>query len=177
MAYYKYAGGNIRLWRCPAAKTSDEWREDGLRYGADFWLDASYGINGQFFNFGSDNNRRTSRPRKRTDLISANETIIIQDAGEQKMDGGPSDNLAANGGAENLTQWKYSLAPLYPDIDWVSEWFRHGSGKPYGASCQTLWADGHSSPIRFTKDCGRSPSQGGGPDYMKGIHWYTGLPL
>ena len=21
------------------------------------------------------------------------------------------------------------------DVDWVSEWFRHGSGKPYGASC------------------------------------------
>ena len=137
LAYYRYAGGNIRLWRCPAAKTSDEWREDGLRYGADFWLDASYGINGQFFNYGSDNKPRRSRPRKRTDLISANETIIIQDAGEQKMDGGPSDNLAANGGAENLTQWKYSLAPLYPDIDWVSEWFRHGSGKPYGASCET----------------------------------------
>jgi hypothetical protein len=110
-------------------------------------------------------------------LIDANQTIIIQDAGEQKMDGGPSDNLAANGAAENLTQWKYSLAPLYPDIDWVSEWFRHGSGKPFGASCETLWADGHASPIRFTKDCGRTPQQGGGPDFMTSIHWYTGLPL
>ena len=177
LAYYKYAGGTIRLWRCPAAKTSDEWREDGLKYGADFWLDASYGINGQFFNYGSDNKPRTSRPRKRSDLIDANQTIIIQDAGEQKMDGGPSDNLAANGGAENLTQWKYSLAPLYPDIDWVSEWFRHGAGKPYGAACQTLWADGHVSPIRYTKDCGRSPQQGGGPDFMKNIHWYRGTPL
>ncbi len=176
LAYYKYAGGNIRLWRCPAAKTSDEWRENGLTYGADFWLDASYGINGQFFNYGSNNQPRTRRPRKRTDLIDANQTIIIQDSGEQKMDGGPSDNLAANGGAENLTQWKYSLAPLYPDIDWVSEWFRHGSGKPYGASCETLWADGHASPIRYTKDCGKTPQQGGGPDFMKGIHWYTGLP-
>ena len=177
LAYYKYAGGTIRLWRCPAAKTSDEWREDGLKYGADFWLDASYGINGQFFNYGSDNKPRTSRPRKRSDLIDANQTIIIQDAGEQKMDGGPSDNLAANGGAENLTQWKYSLAPLYPDIDWVSEWVRHGAGKPYGAACQTLWADGHVSPIRYTKDCGRSPQQGGGPDFMKNIHWYRGTPL
>jgi prepilin-type N-terminal cleavage/methylation domain-containing protein/prepilin-type processing-associated H-X9-DG protein len=177
LAYYKYAGGTIRLWRCPAAKTSDEWREDGLKYGADFWLDASYGINGQFFNFGSDNKGRRTRPRKRSDLIDANQTIIIQDAGEQKMDGGPSDNLAANGGAENLTQWKYSLAALYPDVDWVSEWFRHGIGKPYGASCQTLWADGHVSPIRYTKDCGRTPQQGGGPDFMKNIHWYTGLPL
>ena len=51
LAYYKYAGGNIRLWRCPAAKTSDEWREDGLKYGADFWLDASYGINGRVLQF------------------------------------------------------------------------------------------------------------------------------
>ena len=177
LAYYKYAGGNTRLWRCPAAKTSDEWREDGLRYGADFWLDATYGINGQFFNYGSNNKPRTRRPRKRTDLIDANQTIIIQDSGEQKMDGGPSDNLAANGGAENLTQWKYSLAPLYPDIDWVSEWFRHGGNKPYGAASQILWADGHSSPVRFTKDCGRTPQQGGGPDFMTNIHWYRGVPF
>jgi len=177
LAYYKYAGGTIRLWRCPAAKTSDEWREDGLKYGADFWLDASYGINGQFFNYGSNNKPRTRRPRKRSDLIDANQTIIIQDAGEQKMDGGPSDNLAANGAAENLTQWKYSLAPLYPDVDWVSEWFRHGSNKPYGAASEVLWADGHASPVRYTKDCGKNPQQGGGPDFMKGIHWYTGLPF
>ena len=51
LAYYNYAGRNIRLWRCPAAKTSDEWREDGLKYGADFWLDASYGINGRVLQF------------------------------------------------------------------------------------------------------------------------------
>ena len=183
VAYIKYAGGNTRLWRCPSAKTSDEWRESGFNYGAEFWLDSSYGINGQFFNFDANGKRRPNGyspipPRKRADLIDPNQTIIVQDAGEQKMDSGPNDTLAANGAAENLTQWKYgSLPPLYPGIDWVSEWFRHGSGKPYGASCQTLWADGHSSPIRFTKDCGRSPSQGGGPDYMKGIHWYTGLPL
>ena len=185
LAYYNYAGRNTRLWRCPAAKTSDEWREDGLKYGADFWLDASYGINGQFFNYDSSaknirspgRNERTP-PRKRTQLIDANQTVIIQDSGEQKMDGGPSDNLAANGGAENLTQWKYgSLPPLYPGIDWVSEWFRHGSNKPYGASSQILWADGHSSPVRFTKDCGRTPQQGGGPDFMTSIHWYKGLPF
>ena len=177
LAYYKYAGGNIRLWRCPAAKTSDEWREDGLKYGADFWLDASYGINGKFFSAKQFSGSRGTRPRKRTQLIDPNQTIIIQDAGEQKMDGGPSDNLAANGAAENLTQWKYSLAPLYPDVDWVSEWFRHGSNKPYGAASEVLWADGHISPVRYTKDCGKNPQQGGGPDFMKGIHWYTGLPF
>ena len=183
VAYIKYAGGNTRLWRCPSAKTSDEWRESGFNYGAEFWLDSSYGINGQFFNFDANGKRRPNGyspipPRKRADLIDPNQTIIVQDAGEQKMDSGPNDTLAANGAAENLTQWKYgSLPPLYPGIDWVSEWFRHGSNKPYGAASEVLWADGHVSAVRFTKDCGKTPQQGGGPEFMTNIHWYTGLPL
>lgn len=183
VAYIKYAGGNTRLWRCPSAKTSDEWRESGFNYGAEFWLDSSYGINGQFFNFDANGQRRPNGyspipPRKRADLIDPNQTIIVQDAGEQKMDSGPNDTLAANGAAENLTQWKYgSLPPLYPGIDWVSEWFRHGSNKPYGAASEVLWADGHVSAVRFTKDCGKTPQQGGGPEFMTNIHWYTGLPL
>ena len=183
VAYIKYAGGNTRLWRCPSAKTSDEWRESGFNYGAEFWLDSSYGIIGQFFNFDANGKRRPIgysplTPRKRADLIDPNQTIIVQDAGEQKMDSGPNDTLAANGAAENLTQWKYgSLPPLYPGIDWVSEWFRHGSNKPYGAASEVLWADGHVSAVRFTKDCGKTPQQGGGPEFMTNIHWYTGLPL
>ena len=183
VAYIKYAGGNTRLWRCPSAKTSDEWRESGFNYGAEFWLDSSYGINGQFFNFDANGKRRPNGyspipPRKRADLVDPNQTIIVQDAGEQKMDSGPNDTLAANGAAENLTQWKYgSLPPLYPGIDWVSEWFRHGSNKPYGAASEVLWADGHVSAVRFTKDCGKTPQQGGGPEFMTNIHWYTGLPL
>ena len=183
VAYIKYAGGNTRLWRCPSAKTSDEWRESGFNYGAEFWLDSSYGINGQFFNFDANGKRRPNGyspipPRKRADLIDPNQTIIVQDAGEQKMDSGPNDTLAANGAAENLTQWKYgSLPPLYPGIDWVSEWFRHGSNKPYGAASEVLWADGHVSAVRFTKDCGKTPQQGGGPEFMTNIHWYTGLPM
>ena len=178
LAYYNYAGRNTRLWRCPAAKTSDEWRESGYKYGAEFWLDASYGINGPFFTAKQFRGTRGSHPRKRSQLIDANQTIIIQDAGEQKMDGGPSDTLAANGAGENLTQWKYgSLPPLYPDIDWVSEWFRHGSSKPYGAASEVLWADGHVSPVRYTKDCGKTPQQGGGPDFMTSIHWYCGYPI
>ena len=183
VAYIKYAGGNPRLWRCPSAKTSDEWRESGFNYGAEFWLDSSYGINGQFFNFDANGKRRPNGyspipPRKRADLIDPNQTIIVQDAGEQKMDSGTNDTLAANGAPENFTQWKYgSRPPLYPGIDWVSEWFRHGSNKPYGAASEVLWADGHVSAVRFTKDCGKTPQQGGGPEFMTNIHWYTGLPL
>ena len=33
------------MFRCPSAKTVDEWRETGLRYPAEFWLYSSYGIN------------------------------------------------------------------------------------------------------------------------------------
>ena len=182
VAYYSYAGRNMHLWRCPAAKTSDEWREVGYKYGAEFWLDSTYGINNQFFNFDSGNRRRpdgwsTVPPEKATNLIDPNQTILTQDAGEQRMDGGPHDTLAANGDSENLKQWKYSLAALYPKIDWRAEWFRHGANKPYGAFCETLWADGHVSAIGFTNDCGKSKAQGGGRDYMTATHWYTGLPL
>ena len=45
VAYIKYFGGSRRVFRCPGAKIVDQWREDGLRYPADFWLDSSYGIN------------------------------------------------------------------------------------------------------------------------------------
>ena len=182
LAYYEYAGRNIRLWRCPAAKTSDEWREDGLKYGADFlagcllrhqWTSSSIMVQNS-----KRRHQRFSSPKTDPSSIDANQTIIIQDAGEQKMDRWSElITWPPTEAAENLTQWKYSLAPLYPDIDWVSEWFRHGSNKPHGAACETLWADGHASPIRFTKDCGRTPQQGGGPDFMTSIHWYTGLPL
>ena len=116
-------------------------------------------------------------PRKRNALLDPNQPILIQDAGEQKMDGGPWDTLAANGDSENLKQWKYDLASYYPKIDWRAEWFRHGANKPYGAFCETLWADGHVSAIGFTNDCGKSKAQGGGRDFMSNIHWYTGLPL
>ena len=165
LAYYNYAGRNIRLWRCPAAKTSDEWREDGLKYGADFWLDASYGINGRFFSAKQFRGARGSHPRKRSQLIDANQTIIIQDAGEQKMDGGPSDNLAANGAAENLTQWKYSLAPLYPDIDWVSEWFRHGSGKPYRRILRNLVGGRPCKPHSLHQGLRQDPTTGRWPGF------------
>ena len=44
-----------QIVRLSGSQDSDEWRENGLKYGADFWLDASYGMNGQFFNFDSNN--------------------------------------------------------------------------------------------------------------------------
>ena len=177
LAYYNYAGGNTKLWRCPAAKTSDEWRETGIKWGADFWLDASYGINGPFFKVQKKRSSAGFYPRKRNALLDPNQTILVQDAGEQLMDGGSNDTLAADGDSENLKQWKYSLASYYPKIDWRAEWFRHGANKPYGAFCETLWADGHVSAIGFTNDCGKSKAQGGGRDFMSNIHWYTGLPL
>ena len=178
LAYYEYAGRNTRLWRCPSAILVDEWRETGINWGAEFWLDASYGINGPFFTAVPIRGTFGIHPRRRTELLDPNQTVIIQDAAEQKMDGGPSDTLATNGAAaKNLRQWMDSLSPAYyNNFNFYTEWFRHGSNKPYGASCETLWADGHASPIRFTVKAEATPAQGGGPDYMKNIHWYTGLP-
>jgi hypothetical protein len=42
--YFSYVGNSRRVFRCPSARIVDEWREDGLRYPSDFWLNASYGL-------------------------------------------------------------------------------------------------------------------------------------
>ncbi|MFN0067378.1 MAG: type II secretion system protein, partial [Limisphaerales bacterium] len=55
IGYYKYIQGPqqktwrwqnaVTIFRCPSAKWVDMWREDGLNYPAEFWLNSSYGIN------------------------------------------------------------------------------------------------------------------------------------
>ena len=37
------------MYRCPSAKHVDEWRETGLKWKAEFWLNASYGIKSWLF--------------------------------------------------------------------------------------------------------------------------------
>jgi prepilin-type N-terminal cleavage/methylation domain-containing protein len=162
VAYIAYAKGPKKLFRCPNAKTVDEWREDGLRFPTPWWLDSSVGIS-QFVvnppnpgNTGADSSRR----RKITSFGTPASTIFAQDAAEQKMEG-PEDSLGVfPGQRECLTQWKYSLAPFYPGVKFEFEWFRHSK-----KNSQIMWMDGHSSTVPYTKI---------GVDYR----WYTGdLPL
>jgi prepilin-type N-terminal cleavage/methylation domain-containing protein/prepilin-type processing-associated H-X9-DG protein len=140
VGYIKYAGEQRNLWTCPAAKYSDEWREDGLTYPHDFWLQSTYGIH-DFLSLDYPNKRG---PRRLSAIYSPARMIVLQDAMEQKMEG-PDDTLGLFPGSDEiLTQWRYDLAPLYPGIDLVGEWYRHKK------RCQTVWLDGHVDRIRFT---------------------------
>ena len=155
--YSKYHSGVRRSLRCPSAKKVDEWRETGLRYPSEFWLNSSYGIN-QFavinYNDLDPQGRRTKVNRLET-MKSPSTTVFAQDSAEQKMET-QEDSLALYPGyKECLTQWKYSLQPLYPDRQMEFEWYRHSKRS------DILWADSHVSSVRYSKV---------GYDYR----WYTG---
>lgn len=150
LPYLKYFGGTRRTFRCPSAKTVDEWRETGLTYPSEWWLNSSIGIS-QFAVLDPT----SGKARKVSALGSAQTTIFAQDAAEQKMEG-TTDTLGKFPGyQECLTQWKYDLAGLYPGKQMEFEWFRHNR------RCATIWAPGNVSSIAYTKT---------GVDYR----WYTG---
>jgi len=160
IAYSKYistAGSNWNwqgaqtMFRCPTAKHVDEWREEGKRFAAEYWLNSSIGINSYVLQSPDG----ASGPRRLTGFISPSTTIFAQDAAEQKMEGA-SDSLGLfPGQTECLTQWKYDLASLYPGIKMEFEWYRHNQ------RCDTIWLPGNVSSIKYSKR---------GYDYR----WYTG---
>ena len=79
IGYLTQFGEQQAVYRCPSAKVVDQWREDGLNFPNDFWLNASYGLNGRL-------------PKKFASIISPTTTVFAQDAAEQKMEG-PSDSV------------------------------------------------------------------------------------
>jgi prepilin-type N-terminal cleavage/methylation domain-containing protein len=151
VAYIKYFGGVKQAFRCPTSKHPDEWRDAGLSYAPEFWLNSTYGIH-QFVVAPATG--PTKNPRKLSSFNNPVTTVFAQDAAEQKMEGGEDSLGLFPGHSECLTQWKYSLASLYPGYDMQYEWFRH-------PNCNTLWIDGHVNGIKYTKI---------GVDY----HIYTG---
>jgi prepilin-type N-terminal cleavage/methylation domain-containing protein/prepilin-type processing-associated H-X9-DG protein len=149
----------ITIWRCPTARVVDEWREEGKRFPAVFWLNSSIGINAYAAQPPNprDPAARLDGPRKLSSFVSPVSTVFAQDAAEQRMEG-PDDSLGLFPGySECLTQWKVGLASLYPGIKMEFEWWRHGR------RCNTIWVDGHVSPINYSQK---------GVDYR----WYTGDP-
>ena len=159
IAYQGYTQGTKKLFRCPSAKTVDEWREDGRRYPTTWWLDSSYGISQFVVNPPNANSSGTITTLRRriTAFTNPSTTLFAQDSAEQKMEG-PDDSIGLfPGSTECLTQWKYSLAPLYSFYKFEYEWFRHGKRG------NLMWMDGHSSATSLTKK---------GVDYR----WYTGEP-
>jgi prepilin-type N-terminal cleavage/methylation domain-containing protein len=150
IAYLPYLGGigGRPVFRCPAAKTVDEWRETGLRYPAEFWLYSSYGMN-SFAGRPPNpaNPRQKLEPpavRKLSTVPSPSTMILIQDSAEQLIDGGGDDTIAFwPGDKEILTQWRYTLSPLYPGVSFEFEWFRHNQ------RCETYFLAGHVSSFKF----------------------------
>ena len=165
VAYYAHAGKQVRLWRDPAARVVDEWRWD-YKFSPDFWLDGAYGINGRFFTAVQRQTATGIHPRRRNELGAPSETILVQDAGEHRLEADGSattnDALACNPGVKaNLSEWRMSgrWGLYYPEYEIIQEWFRHDKNN-------TLWADGHVGSIPIT-DCADK--------FMGSVHWYTGL--
>ena len=120
--YIKYFSGTRRTFRCPTARTVDEWRETGLNYKSDFWLNSSYGIN-PFVVITPQT--APPKPRRISSLASPVTTVFAQDSAEQRMEG-PEDSLGLwPGYSECLTQWKFRLARYYQGKRMEFEWFRH----------------------------------------------------
>jgi len=154
LGYLEHFGKAKRVFRCPAAKYVDEWREDGRRFPTDWWLNSCYGIH-QFLVRKSSYTDPTGATepgsiKKVTTYQSPSKTIFCQDSAESRMEG-PEDSIGLFPGARAiLTQWIGTPPPyggltgLYNGHHFEDEWYRHSKG------CQTVWVDGHASRIKFT---------------------------
>jgi prepilin-type N-terminal cleavage/methylation domain-containing protein len=163
VGYVKYVGGSggKSVWGCPAAKTVDEWHDDGRFYAKDYWKNSTYGIS-QYLT-------QTYPSRKARYKIAGfsnpQTTIFCQDAAEQKMDGGDDSLSTFSSSGTILSQWIGSppgsgglSRSLYNGYPFQWEWYRHNR------KCQTMWLAGHASLIPFNNYKG--------VDYR----WYTGDP-
>jgi prepilin-type N-terminal cleavage/methylation domain-containing protein len=144
LAYFAYFSGTKHVFRCPGAKIVDEWRENGWRYPADFWLDSSYGANKFAVNVYNPSDDGDKRVRKIASLPGVATTVFAQDAVEQRMEG-PDDSIGLFPGKnEILTQWRVEYSGYYPRVKLEWEYYRHNK------RCNTLWVPGNVSAVPFT---------------------------
>ena len=158
LGYGQYFARNKRLFRCPAAKKVDEWRDAGRSYPSDWWLDSSIGVSRFLTEPYTPDQPGERAPRKIASIRSPQTMIFCQDAAEQRMEGEEDSTGLFPGCSEILVQWKYSLAGLYPGFNWEWEWYRHNK------QTQVLWLNGNVSRVRYNGKKGH--------DYR----WYTGDP-
>jgi len=142
VAYFQNMGQTREIFRCPSARTVDEWREDGLSYSSEFWLNSSYGINQYLV---KPFNPAVKGPLKATSFSSPATMIVAQDSAEQKMEGDTDSIGLFPGKSEILTQWTKGLGPShYNNYPFQWEWYRHRKKN------SSLFLDGHVSKLRFT---------------------------
>ena len=154
IAYFPYAE-DMDLFHCPSSRYQLLNWNNGVDVEVYYW--AHFGLNG----FAA--NRKTSR------IKSPGEMIVLQDHFEQKLDNNGDMLLIRPQDTYNLPQWRHHTK--YPDA--LLEIFRHGRTSnavgttepwnPKGTGVtNTLWLDGHVSPIQQTT----------GEDVPP--RWYTG---
>lgn len=163
LGYQQYFAGNRKLFGCPSTTIVDEWRDAGLSYPKEYWLNSTYGmcryLVKPFDHASSQYGRTGTSPMKTSSLLSPMTTIVCQDAAEQNMEG-EEDSLGLFPGRTTILDQWMGLASLYGRpgvIDMTTGWWRHSKG------CNTLWVGGHASRIRYAE-------RKTGIDYR----WYTG---
>jgi len=150
IGYYEYYGKNRKVFHCPNCVHPDEWHDDGRYYPSDFWQNSTYGIC-QFL-LTAYNPAVEAPLKKISSYKQPSKMIFVQDAAEQKMEGGSDSIGLFPGNSQILTQWIGNGPPNYGGLStqfysgyhFENEWYRHSKGN------QTVWVDGHVSRIRFT---------------------------
>jgi prepilin-type N-terminal cleavage/methylation domain-containing protein len=142
VAYFNYVGKQRAIVRCPASKHTDEWRETGLRWPAEFWLDSSYGLN-DYLTWNQSLMRKNSKAPRMGNYKLPARTILCQDSAEQKMEGDSDSTGLFPGSNSILEQWRFSLAGLYAPYKMEWEWYRHNQQN------LSLMLDGHVENFRF----------------------------
>lgn len=180
IAYAEYTDQH-KIFECPSVKAGyvDSWIYSGEQfYGQtaeevkDYFKYCGYGLNGYTNSYRSGGAYVWV---KSSEFKRPSEIIFAQDHIEQKMDGENRDMFCIGpGDTINLTQWRNlqaqamagSISSADPSAFYnvVQKCFRHyrisiSAGKGYS---NTLWLDGHVSPIRQTD----------GEDVP--VRWYTG---
>jgi prepilin-type N-terminal cleavage/methylation domain-containing protein len=165
LGYQDYFSGEKRLFRCPAARVVDEWREDGLRYETEFWLNSTYGLNGKlnrdWIEAEGESESGWEVPRRPVigNIQSVQTTIFSHDSAEHLMEGSNDSIGLFPGQHEILKQWRFGLQDFYPEREMWLEWFRHER------QCNIGWLAGNVSSERFA-----------GFDAGVDFRWYYGVP-
>jgi len=148
VAYLRHVGSSREVFRCPSARTVDEWREDGLSYPAEFWLTSTYGV---CVYLVAAYNPEIPSPVKVTSFNNPASMILAQDSAESRMEGSSDSIGLFPGQSRILTQWIGTPPPyggqsgsFYSGYPFEWEWYRHEK------RCQTLWLAGNVSKIPFT---------------------------
>ena len=141
LGYSGYFAKSKSLFRCPMAKHVDEWRDTGLNYPPEWWLDSSYGM----CQYLATTRSGGGGALKLSSFRYPTSTIFCQDSAEQRMEGENDSIGLFPGKTEILSEWTAGsvFGSDYPGYNMEWEWYRHNK------RCQTTWLDGHASSIKY----------------------------